>query len=347
MIHSIGCRDKIFPWHLHPSQMYEMALELGISKRDLLSAVKLNEEKIEDLELQIAWSQYRAMAELLNHYGPADWSFQFGNRLTLASHGIISLAIMNCSSWRQILEILTKYKNLVTSLFFLDLEYTDTHLLMTIRPEFTREDITFKFVEIFTTVFYRSLYHITTFKELMEDNQDNICVFIKGEQPEYYKDMHEVFHNNIRWGHYAHQIRFNISLLDRDMAFSNTVAAKNMIKMLTAQLTLLPNHRGVLRELYYLFEKGLYRQEECAKHLFASVSTLKRSIAKASTTFSEELAIYRMEKACYLLGNTDINIVQLSDLLGFQDSDSFRKLFKKKLGISPSNFKEKILKKKY
>ena len=86
-----------------------MALEFGLNSHDLLTAGKLTPEDIKQPKRYISSQQYMEVASCLNNEGldkkaPVHWGLELGQRLTIASHGLLSLAIM------------IQYKNLVTAL---------------------------------------------------------------------------------------------------------------------------------------------------------------------------------------------------------------------------------------
>lgn len=49
-----------------------------------------------------------------------------------------------------------------------------------------------------------------------------------------------------------------------------------------------------------------------------------------------------VEKAIDLLQKTNLNITEVAEILGFDDSLYFSSLFKKEIGVSPQNFKNNM-----
>lgn len=60
-------------------------------------------------------------------------------------------------------------------------------------------------------------------------------------------------------------------------------------------------------------------------------------------TFTSYLADYRMKKAKIILENTEYNVKAVGEMVGFSDSNYFTKVFKRKVGISPSEYKIRIM----
>ncbi|MGV8984416.1 response regulator transcription factor [Clostridium sp.] len=59
-------------------------------------------------------------------------------------------------------------------------------------------------------------------------------------------------------------------------------------------------------------------------------------------TFQEYVFNERMERAKIILLSTDMKNYEIADALGFEDPNYFSTVFKKKYGISPNQYKEKV-----
>ena len=63
--------------------------------------------------------------------------------------------------------------------------------------------------------------------------------------------------------------------------------------------------------------------------------------AEYGENFSVVLEKIRIEKACELLKNTDVRVVDVSESVGYNSDISFRRAFKKVTGLSPSEYRER------
>lgn len=59
-----------------------------------------------------------------------------------------------------------------------------------------------------------------------------------------------------------------------------------------------------------------------------------------NTSIHKYLVNYRLKKSTEYLLNTDLSISEISDLCGFKTPYYFSNLFKKRIGISPLNFRK-------
>ena len=92
----------------------------------------------------------------------------------------------------------------------------------------------------------------------------------------------------------------------------------------------------------HLQEKGIPSIDQIAEKMSVSQrylsDTLKKETGKTTT---EHLQLYLIDEAKNILLNPNKNISEVAYELGFEYPQYFSKLFKKKEGISPSEFREK------
>ena len=82
--------------------------------------------------------------------------------------------------------------------------------------------------------------------------------------------------------------------------------------------------------------------DSIAKQLFISTRHLMRCFKnETGYTFNEYLTQYRMKKAIHLLKNSNCKIYEISHLVGYNDTKYFCKLFKKVVGKSHTEFRNK------
>lgn len=102
----------------------------------------------------------------------------------------------------------------------------------------------------------------------------------------------------------------------------------------------------VLEAIDYI--KSEYQQDitirDVAGNLAISESYLSRLFRKETGyTFVEYLTNYRIKEAIELLKNHKVKIYEVSQLVGFNDPRYFSTIFKKYVGISPTDFKDSLI----
>lgn len=77
--------------------------------------------------------------------------------------------------------------------------------------------------------------------------------------------------------------------------------------------------------------------------LFISESYLSRLFKqKVGHTFGDYLTYYRIKKACELLKEPDGKIYEVANLIGYKDQRYFSIIFKKLVGVTPKEFRDKL-----
>lgn len=97
---------------------------------------------------------------------------------------------------------------------------------------------------------------------------------------------------------------------------------------------------GVIDYVDEHLEKGDYNMEDMASYFSLSVSTLRRRLQDATDGESPKAFIraIQMQKACKLLDN-GMQISDVSSRCGFAEPSSFTRMFKRVLGITPSQYR--------
>jgi two-component system response regulator YesN len=82
--------------------------------------------------------------------------------------------------------------------------------------------------------------------------------------------------------------------------------------------------------------------EIIANKMFISPSYLSRTFKKIEgIKFIDYVNYYRLDKAKFLLSTTNDTIENIAFICGYNEPNSFRRLFKKKLGITPNAYRSK------
>ena len=77
-------------------------------------------------------------------------------------------------------------------------------------------------------------------------------------------------------------------------------------------------------------------------HLLIVSTLLNHFKSKYNTTIHQYLLDYRLKKATELLINDELNVKEIAFFCGFEDPNYFSKVFKKRYGRSPLEFKNNI-----
>jgi AraC-like DNA-binding protein len=97
--------------------------------------------------------------------------------------------------------------------------------------------------------------------------------------------------------------------------------------------------RGARSVLIKLLPSGHVSIEEIAAKLSMSVRTLRRRLKDSGTSFKDLLAETRRELGERYIQDNSMSLTEVAFMLGFSDSSSFSRAYKKWTGQSPSNYR--------
>jgi len=144
-------------------------------------------------------------------------------------------------------------------------------------------------------------------------------------------------------------IRFNskktIITFDREHAERVNLNANEQLRQVNLEIIVkyLDKYDGdsfrarVSAEILRQLPKGGVKREGIAKALHLTPKTLQRKLHSESTSFKELLTETRTELARQYMENSDMSLTEISFLLGFAETSSFSRAYKRWTGESPSS----------
>jgi AraC-like DNA-binding protein len=146
-----------------------------------------------------------------------------------------------------------------------------------------------------------------------------------------------------------------LETLDKTTENAKTIAKKGLLYSLCSSFdenaTYQPRksgQKGLLSEIFAFVEENFAAQctlEELSAQIGYDYAYLSRSFKKAAgISYVSYLNIYRLNKACYLLDNTDKSILQCAFEVGYSSLRTFNRNFKNHFGISPAEYRKKEIK---
>lgn len=125
--------------------------------------------------------------------------------------------------------------------------------------------------------------------------------------------------------------------------YSNIVNKNSLMFMDSLETDITKSKKGYMGGAFeyincnYMKDIGI---SDVAEHLHISESYLSKLFkAETSFTFVEYLANVRIKKAVELLKTSSIKIYEAANMVGFKDYRYFSMIFKKMVGISPTEYK--------
>ena len=136
----------------------------------------------------------------------------------------------------------------------------------------------------------------------------------------------------------AYSIKSNEQLID----FINILVDKiDKINKESRQSGVEASFRQIISFIENNYKDSMLSLEDVAKELNYSVSYISAILKKNKTSFTKYLTDVRMEKAKYLLKNTEEKILSIANEVGYDDPYYFSHCFKKNSGMSPAEYRKK------
>lgn len=146
-----------------------------------------------------------------------------------------------------------------------------------------------------------------------------------------------------------------IEALDKISEDANLIAKKGLLYSICAafdeKTVYIPRksgQKGLLSGIFAFVEQNFTGEcslEEMAAQIGYDYAYLSRSFKKTTgISYVSYLNIYRLNKACYLLDNTDKSILQCALDSGYSSLRTFNRNFKNHFGISPAEYRKKGIK---
>ena len=146
-----------------------------------------------------------------------------------------------------------------------------------------------------------------------------------------------------------------IDTLDKMPEDANLIAKKGLLYSVCAAFDGAVSYeprrsgqKGLLSQIFAFVEQNFVSEctpEELSAQLGYDYAYLSRSFKKSTgISYVSYLNIYRLNKACYLLDNTDKSILQCALEVGYASLRTFNRNFKNHFGFSPAEYRKKGIK---
>ena len=184
-----------------------------------------------------------------------------------------------------------------------------------------------------------------------ERSRHLLCIF----SPDLVRAYHSKVEKCLPESNFFTPDSYLIEVLDKMTENHKTIAKKGLLYSLCAAFDEKAVYRprksgqkGLLSKIFAFVEQNFAGEcslEELSAQIGYDYAYLSRSFKKSTgISYVAYLNIFRLNKACYLLDNTDKSILQCALEVGYSSLRTFNRNFKNQFGISPAEYRKKGIK---
>jgi AraC-like DNA-binding protein len=267
--------------------------------------------------------------------GEPGLGFYHGLSLKLSSHGTLGLLAMTSGTLGDVLLVLERYVQLRA-----------TELSLHTRPEAGSMVIEFHnqapaaLRVFFAETVFAMLLHVG--RTLVGHPIAARCE-VAFPEPAHFRRFAHLLPADVRFDQPAHRIVVPESLLAEAVLTSDSVTARRVERDCQRELSELRERASFLTTLcrHLRPEHGDFPSlEELAERTHSSTRTLKRKLAQQGTTYRKLVDELRRERATELLDTSNLSLPKIASMLGYTDTASFHRSFRRWFKSTPSRYRD-------
>jgi AraC-like DNA-binding protein len=233
------------------------------------------------------------------------------------------------------LERIIRFRRLIGEVLELELERVDDRYLLTIDVS-KPPGVPFEAVDAFAA-------GLVNQARMLLGNRDFHPLIVRFQRPEPpdSSPFHRLFRAPIEFSAAANQIEFEAAAVEARLPSGNAELARHNDAVVVRYLARLGTPRladRVGHALLELLPDGSPSKETIAKRLAMSPRNLQRQLAEEGTSYKALLNDARQALARDYLHEGKVSVTEIAFLLGFADTATFSRAFKRWTGLSPSDF---------
>lgn len=310
----------------------------GVPMNDLFKGSSLKWEKLLEQSGFISYEQFLSLCRNGIRLTNCPWlGLEISTMIQVSAHGPMGYGALAAHTVGDAFGLVEKFLGTRITIYGFKLEEQNGrarfHLQEFLDPGEIRE---FMYVMLFGS-----------FLDLLEKTSGSVShdirVCFPFPEPEWSNLYADRFPNiQICFGERPFGIDMPLELLSQRCLTGDRFAYRNAIRE-CEQLLAMHEVGGELSEQIKnrLFELGapFQTQEQIAEHYHLTIRTLIRRLKAEQTSYQMLLDEVRKELACWYLQNTELNIEQIADCLGYKDTSNFSRVFRRWIGCMPSEFR--------
>jgi AraC-like DNA-binding protein len=296
---------------------------------------------VEDLDGVIAIESFAHLLELATQQcGDEAFGLKFGAQFPVGPLGVYSYLVISAATLRDAVQASARFVRLVTSAYGIETEqqgcalYYKWHFPPPLRTQT-------QLIDCLVALLVARVRQITGVP-----GWTPVSVEFAHPAPQSLRDYVPLFGGNMTFGASLTRLGIDAVTLDKPSAVHDPYLTRTLQAVAERMLGLCPERSGFLEraagQIVRSLPKGEATEADIAAALGTSVRELHREFAAAGTTFTSLRDEVRMETAKRLLTDTDLQLTEITFLLGFSELSVFSRTAKTWFGVAPSVYRRQF-----
>lgn len=314
----------------------------GANAKPLLYNANIDTSVLEKNEARVPLGSTNKLWGLaVNATGDELIGIRVPNHITFNSLYGVDAAAQTSNTLRDLVHRVCRFSKIVTSGANLYVEETHSQCKWILKTDHTEAPCIEAMDAYLATIFSK----VCPLLSHPNDFFKQVCVV--RSRPADSNRYEDVFGCKVLYDSDHYSIVMNPKMLDAKLAGANPHLAKLSEELLVPYLVKFEHtdiEMLVRSAVLEYMPTGSVNKAKIAKHLHMSVRSLGRKLQTANITFTQLFDGIRSEKAIHLIRQGYLSQGEIAYRLGFIDSSSFCRAFRRWTGLSPGQYQEKIKK---
>lgn len=264
----------------------------------------------------------------------------FGCRLGIASHGMLGVAAISQKNWKDIVTLLSEFCR--SRYHALHVEPCERDGLIGVRYHVDTEDVDYAryIAELFCATLFRNILH---FSGMPLEKMELAMNFVHGA-PEYVSLYNNLFGMRANFDQEYNELLIKKELMWTHIEYENPETSLVAEKICKESLPEAAETTYISRVAKIIEESDIgVSFTDVAKILCVGERTLRRKLSDEGSNFREITEGKKRVWATDYLRDARLSVSDVAKKLGFYDTASFCKAFKKWNGMTPKVYRDSIL----
>lgn len=339
---AIALREKRYP-PLRIAIAVQTLVEAGLDGAALLMGTGLDKRALDDPDVRVSSLQFLTVARNAVRQGcVSDAGLRVGLRYHASCYGMLGYAVLCSATLRQAFDTTMRYYRLGSSM--LDNEWVEgSDTAIWVVPNLDELSLPDLSPELYQFVRDLSMAAcLTVFKSVMGAWCIPLRAGFTGPAPSHADKLARAFECPLEFDQRRNELHYPLAWLELAPQLANPITAAQVSSTCARMLDEFRWQSGITRRVYHELTctPGRFPEiEAVAATLCMTSRTLRRKLDAEGTSYTDLLDNVRHALAMDYLSTSMLGTDDIAAALGFSDSASFRRAFRRWTGKSPTDFR--------